>query len=128
MKTAITLAITLLLGLAAQAAEFPEITIPELKGAIASKQVTLLDVNGTDSWKAGHIPGAKDFVAVKADLAKTLPADKNALVVAYCGNPKCGAYAAAAKAAKALGYTNVKHLTAGISGWKESGQKTDTGS
>lgn len=128
MKTTITLVAALLLSMAAQAAEFPEITVNELKDVIASKQVTLIDVNGTDSWKEGHIPGAKNYAAVKSALAKSLPADKTALVVAYCGGPKCGAYQAAAKAAKALGYTNVKHLTAGISGWKESGQKTETGS
>ena len=32
---------------------------------------------------------------------------------------------AAAKAAKELGYTNVKHLSAGISGWKDAGEKTE---
>ena len=46
-------------------------------------------------------------------------------MVAYCGGPKCGAYQAAAKAAKELGYKNVKHFSAGISGWKEAGEKTD---
>jgi rhodanese-related sulfurtransferase len=55
-----------------------------------------------------------------------LPKDKNALVVAYCGGPKCKAYEAAAKAAEKLGYTNIKHLTAGISGWKDAGEKTET--
>jgi rhodanese-related sulfurtransferase len=35
------------------------------------------------------------------------------------------AYQAAAKAAKKLGYTNIKHLSAGISGWKEAGEKTE---
>ncbi len=59
-----------------------------------------------------------NYTAHKEHLAKLLPADKGALVVAYCGGPTCNAYAAAAKAAQALGYTNVKHLTAGISGWK----------
>ena len=29
--------------------------------------------------------------------------------------------------AKALGYTNVKHLAAGISGWKKAGEKTEAG-
>jgi rhodanese-related sulfurtransferase len=62
---------------------------------------------------------------VKADLAKALPADKGALVVAYCGGPSCGSYAAAAKAAKELGYTNVKHMSAGLSGWKSAGEKTE---
>ena len=66
------------------------------------------------------VDARKVFVIPKADIAKSLPADKNALVVAYCGGPTCNAYAAAAKAAKELGYTNVKHLSAGISGWKDA--------
>jgi len=32
---------------------------------------------------------------------------------------------AAARAAEKLGYTNIRHLTAGISGWKEAGEKTE---
>ena len=75
-------------------------------------------IDGTDSFKAGHVPGAIDFRAQKAQLAKLLPGDKSALVVASCGGPTCNASSAAAKAAKELGYTNVKHLSAGISGWK----------
>ena len=54
----------------------------------------------------------------KEELEKVLPADKGALVVAYCGGPSCNAYKAAAKKAEALGYTNVKHL----SGWKKAGE------
>ena len=106
----------------------PEITIPELKSAISAKQVVLLDANGTETWSKGHIPGAIDFTAAKDNLANVLPKDKNALVVAYCGGPKCQAYQAAAKAAEKLGYKNVKHLTAGISGWQEAGEKTEPGS
>ena len=83
--------------------------------------MTLRDANGTESWQAGHIPGAVDFTTQKDKLAELLPADKNALVVAYCGGPQCMAYKAAAKAAVKLGYTNVKHLSAGIHGWKEAG-------
>ena len=61
-----------------------------------------------------------------ADLKKAI-ADKKALIVAYCGGPRCNAYTAAANAAKELGYTNVKHLSAGISGWKAAGEKTEAG-
>ncbi len=110
-----------LFSITAFAGEFPDISVTELQKAIADKKVTVLDVNGSDSFKKGHIPGAIDFRAKKAEIAKALPADKNALVVAYCGGPTCGAYAAGAKAAKELGYTNVKHLSAGISGWKDAG-------
>ena len=122
----LALAISPLMAFAAD--KFPDITHDELKQAIAEKKVTLIDVNGSDSYKAGHIPGAMDFIATKDQLAAKLPTDKSALVVAYCGNEQCGAYAAAAKAAKELGYTNVKHYSKGIAGWKASGEKTEPGS
>jgi len=128
MKKVIILAAALLLNVAAQAGPYPEITIDQLKSAIAAKEVTLLDVNGSQSWKQGHIPGALDYASSQANLAKVLPKNKDALIVAYCGGPSCGAYARAAKAAKDLGYTNVKHLTAGISGWKSAGEKTASSS
>jgi rhodanese-related sulfurtransferase len=127
MNKTILLAATLLLTLTLHAGPFPEITIDEVKSAIAAKQITLLDVNGSKSWQAGHIPGALDYAANQSNLASVLPKDKNALIVAYCGSPSCGAYAKAAKAAKDLGYTNVKHLSAGISGWKSAGEKTASG-
>ncbi len=124
MKKLLTLVLALF-ATAAMAAEFPDISIADLKQAIADKKVTVIDVNGSDSYKAGHIPTAIDYATAEATLAKSLPADKGALVVAYCGSPKCGAYAKAAKKAKELGYTNVKHLSAGIAGWKEAGEKTE---
>ena len=126
MKKLITLALALVFSSAAYAGEFADISVADLKQAIASKSVTVIDVNGTASYKAGHIPTAIDYATNKETLAKSLPADKGALIVAYCGGPKCRAYQAAAKDAKKLGYTNVKHLSAGISGWKEAGEKTET--
>ena len=100
---------------------FGDINHADLKAAIESKAVVVIDVNGTDSYKAGHIPSAIDFQANNKDLASKLPADKNALVVAYCGSPQCPAWKSAAKAVAALGYTNVKHYTGGLSGWKKEG-------
>ena len=120
MKKFLTLLAVVFGAVALHAGEYPDISINELKSAIVHKQVTVIDVNGSDSYKEGHIPGAIDFQAVKAEFAAKLPTDKSALVVAYCGGPTCGAYAAAAKAASELGYTNVKHLSAGISGWKDA--------
>jgi rhodanese-related sulfurtransferase len=121
MKKILTLLATAVLAVTAYAGEFPDISIAEVKAAVESKKATIIDVNGSDSYKSGHVPGAVDFQSVKAEFAKALPADKGALVIAYCGGPQCGAYAAAAKAAKELGYTNVKHMSAGISGWKDAG-------
>ncbi|MFN0075052.1 MAG: rhodanese-like domain-containing protein [Prosthecobacter sp.] len=121
MKKIIALAFALVAS-SVFAAEFPDISIADLKQAIADKKVTVIDVNGPASYKAGHVPTAVDFATQKDSLASVLPADKGALVVAYCGGPACSAYKAAANAASQLGYTNVKHLSAGISGWKAANE------
>ncbi len=110
---------------AAFAGSYADISMTDLQEAIASENVTVIDVNGTSSYKKGHIPTAIDFIQVKDDLASQLPSDKDALIVAYCGSPQCGAYAKAADAATKLGYTNVKHFSPGISGWKEAGAETE---
>ena len=96
-----------------------------MKTLTKSKKAVIIDVNGSESYAQGHVPGALDYEAIQAKLSDVLPKDKNALIVAYCGNPKCQAYLSAARAAEKLGYKNVKHMSAGIAGWKEAGQKTE---
>lgn len=121
MKKLIALLATVFIAGSAFAGEFPDISIAEVKALLGTKKATIIDVNGSDSYVKGHVPGALDFDAVEKDFAKALPEDKNALVIAYCGNPRCTAYQAAAKAAEKLGYKNVKHMSAGISGWTKAG-------
>jgi rhodanese-related sulfurtransferase len=128
MKRLFAVAAALVLAASVYAAEVQDISITDLKAAIDAKKVTLLDANGTKSWKEGHIPGAIDFKASGDKLASALPTDKSALVVAYCGGPACKAYKSAVEAAQKLGYTNIKHLPAGISGWTKAGEPTDKGS
>jgi len=125
MKKALALLATALVAVTAFAGEFPDISISEVKALTESKKAVIIDVNGSDSYKEGHVPGALDFDAVSSKLAKVLPSDKNALIVAYCGGPKCKAYQAAANAAEKLGYKNVKHMSAGLSGWKSAGGKLE---
>ena len=122
MKTAL-FALLLTVSSTAFAAEFADISHKDLQAAIDAKSVVVIDVNGSESFAKGRIPGAIDFEAKEAEIAKLLPADKNALVVAYCGSPQCNAWKSAAKVAASLGYTNVKHYTGGLSGWKEAGGK-----
>ena len=124
MKKLLALLAISLLAINAFAGSFPDISLTDLKADIVAKKVTLLDVNGPVSYANGHIPGAIDYTAHTADLAKVLPADKNALIVAYCGNEHCGAYARAAEAAQKLGYTNVQHFKPGIAGWKAAEEPT----
>jgi rhodanese-related sulfurtransferase len=126
MKKLLSLVLALVIGTVALAEDkFPDISHDELKAALTAKKVTLLDVNGTATYAKGHIPGAIDFTAEKENIATKLPKDKGALIVAYCANENCPAYAQGAKAAKELGYTNVKHYAKGIMGWKDSGEPTE---
>lgn len=121
MKKLIALALSMFAA-SAMAAEFPDISIADLKAAIEKKEVVVIDVNGASSYQKGHIPGAVDFATKGEDLAAVLPSNKDALVVAYCGGPSCSAYKRAAQKAADMGYTNVKHLSAGKSGWAKAGE------
>ena len=93
MKKLFALVSTLFLAaaLSANTGKVPDIAHADLQKAIAAKTVTVLDVNGSDSFKEGRIPGAIDYLANEAKIAALLPKDKKALVVAYCGNEYCTA-------------------------------------
>jgi rhodanese-related sulfurtransferase len=127
MKKLLTLLALGFVAFSVRAAEFPDISIADVKAAIKSHKAVIIDVNGTESYDKGHVPSALNFESIENKLAQVLPKDKNALIIAYCGNPRCGAYQSAAKAASKLGYKNVKHMSAGIMGWKSAGEKTEKG-
>jgi len=117
--------VAVVLAVSAFAGEFPDVSVKEVSKLSKSKKAVIIDVNGTESYNKGHVPGALNFDAIKESLSTALPADKETVVVAYCGSPKCVAYQAAANAATKLGYKNVKHMSAGISGWKAAGEKME---
>jgi rhodanese-related sulfurtransferase len=125
MKKLSAALIAMALAVSAIAGEFKEISVKDARAMVDGKKAVFIDVNGTESFKKGRIPGALNYQEVKDKLAKTLPADKNTPIVAYCGGPKCQAYQSAAKAASELGYKNIRHLVAGISGWVEAGQPVE---
>lgn len=132
MRTILTLFIACATIVAAQAGsaksgKVADISLDSLKQVVSEGSATLIDVNGSQSYQKGHIPGAVDFQNVKSDLAEALPQNKDALIVAYCANVHCGAYQRATQAAVALGYTNVVHFSGGIEGWKEAGEATEPG-
>ena len=128
MKKLLALLVAAVAAASAYAGEFADISLNEVNKLAESKSALIIDVNGEESFRAGHVPGALNFAAIKNNLAASLPKNKETLIVAYCGSPKCGAYLRAAKAAQKLGYTNIKHMSAGISGWKAAGLKTEPAS
>ena len=122
MKLFLTL-LLLIFSLPLLGGEYPDISVKDLQSAISKGKVAVIDVNGAKSYSRGHIPSAIDFSSQCKKLSSLLPKDKNSLVFSYCGGPCYSAYKRGADAAAKLGYKNIKHLSAGISGWKRSGAK-----
>jgi rhodanese-related sulfurtransferase len=69
-------------------------------------------------YDKGHIPMAVSIPDSQFDkMTDQLPADKDALLIYYCGGPKCKLSHKSAAKAEALGYQNVKVFEAGFPGW-----------
>lgn len=84
-----------------------------------------------DSYLKGHIPGAVQFEfpieeltelddQTRADFLALLGADKQRLLVFYCGFTKCGRSHNGAFWAKQLGYTQVYRHPGGIKAWEQA--------
>lgn len=69
----------------------------------------------------GHIPGAVSIPHSQFDKnIALLPADKDALLIYYCGGLACKLSHKSAKKAEKLGYTNVKVFAEGFPVWKKT--------
>jgi len=88
--------------------------------------VSVIDVNSRQSWVKARVPGARNLDP--ADYKDSdLPADKGDVLVFYCSNPMCRKAPNAARRAKALGYGNVRVMSAGITGWLAAKLPTESG-
>lgn len=81
---------------------------------------TLLDVREGDEWRAGHLPGAvhlpRGYFELQVD--EKLP-DKEAPIIVYCAGGNRSALTTIDL--EELGYTNVRHMSGGYSGWRDAG-------
>ena len=93
---------------------------------VQDKQVTTFDVNSHQSWMQAHVPGALNINSVD-HKESDLPADKNSALVFYCSNRLCRKAPNAARRAKRMGYTDVKVMSAGITGWLAAQLPTESG-
>lgn len=87
--------------------------------------MSVFDVNSPQSWSQAHVPGAKRLDP-EAFTPSDLPTDKAATLVFYCSNPMCRKAPNAAKRAKAMGWTNVLVMDAGITGWTNASLPTES--
>lgn len=104
------------------------ITRDELKAAIETGTVVVVDALGGDHYAQQHLPGAVPLVEgeVAARAAELLP-DKDAAIVTYCSNVACGNSEAVARRLAALGYTDIRKYREGIQDWVEAGLPVETG-
>lgn len=99
-----------------------EITPLELSALLGKAQV--IDVNEPDNFEFAHVPGAK-LAPYDAITSVILPTDHSTTLVFYCWSPECPAASMAARTAASLGYTDVRCMTAGITGWQDAGLPTE---
>lgn len=98
----------------------------------AKKPMLIVDTMPyTKSYKKNHIPGAVPFEfpipemtsideETKAKFLTLLGADKDRLLVFYCGFTKCTRSHNGAMWARKFGYTNVLRHPGGILAWKQA--------
>ncbi|MCB0771103.1 MAG: rhodanese-like domain-containing protein [Flavobacteriales bacterium] len=108
-------------GMAAQLVR--DITPEQLEVMRNEQVVYIFDCNEADQHGWSHVPGSVLLVYDEVTEDK-LPSDKTAILVFYCYSPECPAGAMAAKAAVALGHSNVYSMPAGIVGWEDAGLPT----
>ena len=98
----------------------------DLQREMSSHTLTIIDVNSQPSWTRAHVPGAVNLDP-NTYLETDLPHDKAARLVFYCSNPMCRKAPIAARRAKKFGYTDVRVLSAGITGWQSAKYPTGSG-
>ena len=97
----------------------------ELHERMQQAALTVVDVNSQQSWLKARVPGAINL-GVEFDAA-ALPPDIDSSLVFYCSNPLCRKAPGAARRAKKLGYTDVRVMSAGITGWTDAQLPIDSG-
>lgn len=122
--------------------DYNVLSTAELKSALAKGDILVVDTMPYEaSYKKNHIPGAKQFLfpipdmktwdaketggKTQAEFEAMLGADKDRMLVFYCGFVKCTRSHNGAMWARKLGYTNVYRHPGGIKAWKEAGYTVD---
>lgn len=119
------LVMTVLFGIQiAAAADIRNVTPQQAQSILASKpDIKILDIRTPGEFRAGHIKGALNInFYSKSFREKLAKLDRNAPYLMHC--KRGGRSGASLKAFRALGFTNVIHMPAGMDGWKRAKLQT----
>lgn len=98
-----------------------EISTQELIKIMTGKEpYYLFDARPVKRFGKAHVPSAKPAHPKDDNFLSLLPAEKDALLVFYCGGPTCPYTGISVEKAGKAGYTNLKGYQAGLPGWKKS--------
>lgn len=103
------------------------ISVPALAASLHADECAVFDAN-TQAVRVrnGAIPGATLLSHYRDYKLGELPPEKQRPLVFYCANQRCTASDAAAERALRAGYADVSVLRAGIAGWANAGNRTQS--
>ncbi len=95
------------------------ISVPELREALVTERVLLLDVRPKDEYQAGHLPQARSLPVTELEARlEELPHDRE--IVAYCRGPYCVFADEAVTLLRERGY-QARRLQEGVVEWRQLG-------
>ena len=104
----------------------PTIDPATLRRRMQEERVAVFDVNSPGSWRTAHVPGAR-HLDPQTFAESDLPGERDQALVFYCSNPFCRKAPQAARRARQMGFSDVRVLSAGVSGWVAAGMPTEPG-
>lgn len=101
-----------------------QVSVEEVREAMKTGDVVILDVREPVEWEEAHITEAKLIPRglLEYMASKELP-DKDARIVIHCATG--GRSALAAKTLKEMGYENAANMDGGITAWRERGYEVE---
>ncbi len=107
------------------------ISIEEAKALFLAQAVLFIDTRSRESYKEGHIQGAKnllygEFDGMYKEVLKNVAND--CLIITYCSGGGCNSSEHVALALLDKGYSNIYVLNNGWARWQEYNLPVETGS
>ena len=105
-----------------KAGSYFEVDTAVVKSATTKGNAAIIDARPLKKYALSHIPGAIGIPDTKVDsMLDSLPKDKAAKVIVYCGGYKCVKSHNLAKRMIEMGYTKVSVYSAGMPAWSKAG-------